>query len=95
VARTVSELGYRKKIDRAGLTKAQVRTRLVYDEDSKELGPLGHFPVGLRGYAQLDPLLEFKQEAHSFYEIMRIGIRSRIIARLSSTLGAARVLQYP
>jgi preprotein translocase subunit SecA len=38
--------------------------------------------VGLRGYAQLDPLLEFKKEAHDLYQTMLIDLRVHVLARL-------------
>jgi preprotein translocase subunit SecA len=52
--------------------------------------------VGLRGYGQLDPLLEFKKEAHKLYLAMLSELRARVLARLlellptDGTQGAAR-----
>jgi len=40
--------------------------------------------VGLRGYGQLDPLLEFKREAHNLYVAMLGGIRRQTMVRLLS-----------
>jgi preprotein translocase subunit SecA len=40
--------------------------------------------VRLRGYAQLDPLLEFKREAHNLYQALLARVRAQIIARLLS-----------
>ena len=40
--------------------------------------------VGLRGYAQLDPLLEFKREAHELYQVMLREIRAQTLAILFS-----------
>ncbi len=38
--------------------------------------------IGLRGYAQRDPLVEYKKEAFAFFEEMSRGIISEIITRL-------------
>ena len=40
--------------------------------------------VRLRGYAQLEPLLEFKREAHNLYQALLARVRAQIIARLLS-----------
>ncbi len=42
--------------------------------------------VGLRGYAQLDPLIEFKREAHYLYQTMLRNIRAQTLARILSIL---------
>ena len=36
--------------------------------------------VGLRGYGQIDPLLEFKREAHILYQAMAREIRAQTLA---------------
>ena len=45
--------------------------------------------VGLRSYAQLDPLLEFKNEAHHLYQTMLGSIRMKTLTRLFSILSEA------
>jgi preprotein translocase subunit SecA len=42
--------------------------------------------VGLRGYAQLDPLLEFKREAHQLYQAMVAHIQTQTIEALFNVL---------
>lgn len=38
--------------------------------------------VGLRGYAELDPLIEFKKEAHNLYQAMLFDIRMNTLTQL-------------
>ena len=40
--------------------------------------------IGLRGYAQQDPLNEFRKEAFRLYEELRDFIRRQVAARRSS-----------
>ncbi len=40
--------------------------------------------VGLRGYAQRDPLNEFKQEAFELFDTLMTNLRSEVTKRLSS-----------
>ncbi len=51
--------------------------------------------VGVRAYAQLDPLVEFKREAHALYEAMLFSIRARVVTRLLAVLDEVREKRLP
>ena len=49
--------------------------------------------VGLRGYAELDPLIEFKREAHNLYQTMLIDIRINALTQILIDLPDALYLR--
>ena len=42
--------------------------------------------MGLRGYGQLDPLIEFKKEAHELYREMLVEVRASVLVQLLDLL---------
>ncbi len=76
--------------DQLATVAGQVMLVTIDEMWTEHLGDLERVDdaVGLRGYAQLDPLLEFKREAHELYVAMLTDTRARVIARLFAVLGA-------
>jgi len=84
----LSELAETIGAEHLAALAGQVMLATIDEMWTDHLGSLEHVDdaVGLRGYAQLEPLLEFKREAHGLYEMMLIGIRARVIGRLVALL---------
>ncbi len=78
--------------DRLAAVAGQVMLSTIDEVWTEHLGNLERVDdaVGLRGYAQLDPLLEFKREAYALYEEMLYGIRARVVARLLAVVDSTR-----
>ncbi len=59
---------------------------------TEHLGRLEHLDdaVGLAGYGEVDPLLEFEQQAHRLFSTLRIELRARTVGGLLGSAQAAR-----
>jgi preprotein translocase subunit SecA len=51
--------------------------------------------VGLRGYGQLDPLLEFKKEAHTLFVAMVTVIRMQVVSKILFIQRSATPMSVP
>jgi len=84
----LSEIERTMGAGRLAAVVGQVMLSTIDEMWTEHLNNLEHLDdsVGLRGYAQLDPLLEFKREAHNLCQAMLIEIRITTLARLLDLL---------